>query len=152
VLREWLTERGTIDLLADTVGPHMGKRFWDTWLKQAVFAPVTPAVIHGDVDPKYAHVSVSSHIQLDGIDCSGLIVGGDAMLDVAASMRSGYHPEFRAGFNEGYTATTHLTAAEVARIKQYLLIFRVIDALADTTTDREALAASIKHATASLTV
>ena len=150
VLREWLTERGTIDLLADTVGPHMGKRFWDTWLKQALFAPVTPVVIHGDVDPKYAHVSVSSHIQLDGIDCSGLIVGGDGMFDVAASMRSGYHQEFRAGFNEGYTTTTPLTPDEVARIKQYLLVFRVIDALADNSIDRESLATSIKHATSAM--
>jgi hypothetical protein len=150
VLREWLTTRGTIDVLADTVGPHMGKRFWDTWLRQALFTAVTPVVIHGDVDPKYAHVSVSSHIQLDGIACSGLIVGGDGMFDVAASMRTGYHPEFRAGFNEGYTATSPLTPAEVARIKQYLLIFRVIDALADVSVDRESLATSIKHATATL--
>jgi Ser/Thr protein kinase RdoA (MazF antagonist) len=72
------------------------------------------------------------------------------MFDVAASMRTGYHPEFRAGFNEGYTATSPLTPAEVARIKQYLLMFRVIDALADVSVDRESLATSIKHATATL--
>ena len=150
ILREWLTNRKVIDHLAESVGPHLGKRFCDTWLKHQCLVQTTPVVIHGDIAPKYAHVSVSSHVQLDGIDCSGLIVGGDAMFDVACSMRNGFHPEFRVGFNEGYTATSPLTDQEKVRIKHYLLLLRVIDALANPALDRESLAASVKHATVAL--
>ncbi|MFM2309373.1 MAG: hypothetical protein RLY87_1494 [Chloroflexota bacterium] len=151
VLREWFTTKGSIDLLADTVGPHLGKRFWDTWLRQPFLALTDAMVIHGDIHPKHAHVSVSSHVQLDGIDAAGLIVAGDPMLDVAMSMRAGFHAEFRLGFNEGYTATVPLTSAEVVRVKHYLMTFRVIDALDDPTLDRESFATSVQHAIASLT-
>ena len=150
VLREWLTHRGSIDRLADTVGPHLGKRFWDTWLRQPCLTLAEASVIHGDIDPKYAHVSVSSHVQLDGIDGSGFMVAGDPMFDVAASMRAGFHIEFRNGFHEGYTATVPLTPAEIVRVKHYLLVRRVIDALTDQSIDRESLAQSIQHAIASL--
>jgi len=152
VLREWFTVRGSIDLLADTIGPHLGKRFWDTWLRQPFLALPEALVMHGDIDPKHAYVSVSSHVQLDGFDASGLIVAGDPMLDVASSMRAGFHAEFRHGFHEGYTATVPLTAAEVARVKHYLLMLRVLDALANPAVDRELLATSVQHAIASLTV
>ena len=151
ILREWFTAQGSIDLLADTVGPHLGKRFWDTWLRQPFLALTDSMVIHGDIHPKHAYVSVSSHVQLDGIDAAGFIVAGDPMLDVAMSMRAGYHPEFRHGFHEGYTATVPLTNAEVIRVKHYLIPLRVIDALHDPTLDRESLATSIQHAIRSLT-
>ncbi len=150
VLREWLTNRGSIDRLADTVGPHLGKRFWDTWLRQSFLALPEASVLHGDVDPKYAYVSVSSHVQLDGIDGSGVVVAGDPMFDMAAGMRTGFHPEFRNGFHEGYTATVPLNATEITRVKHYLLVLRVIDALADERVDREALALSIQYAIASM--
>jgi hypothetical protein len=144
-VRHWVTAAGYAEALADAIGPHIAKRFWERWLATVPERAGTAAVLHGDVDPRRASVSVSSHIQLEGIDGAGLLVGGDPMYDVAASMRSRFHPEFRQGFMEGYTASGPLNADEIARAKHYLLAFRVIDAMHAPTLDRDAFASSVSH-------
>jgi hypothetical protein len=103
-------------------------------------------VLHGDIDPRHAAVSVSSHIQLEGVEGAGMLVGGDAMYDVAATMRGRFHPEFRTGFMEGYVAAGPLTSAETQRVKHYLLGYRVVDAINTPGLDRDAFATSIEYA------
>lgn len=88
-------------------------------------ADIAPMCLHGDIAPQHVRVTVHSHIQLEAVVRSGMLVGGDPMFDVAAPMRQQISGAFRQGFIEGYTLNTPLTDAERERIRRYTLLWRV---------------------------
>lgn len=152
ILQQWLKDRGEAQLLDDLLGKSLVRKFYAQTITHDSLQAFEPSVLYGDISPKGVLVMVHGNIQLEGLTRAGRIVAGDAMFDVAASMRASLGVPFRQGFFEGYTMHAPLLPIEVARIKRYSLLWRTIDVVSQLASERDKMsfAQSVTHVVAEL--
>lgn len=147
VIVQWLTETGDYDRLMEMIGVRTFSQLIDHTIKHPSLQQFTSNVLLGDIRQSAIMVLVHGHIQVEGLTRSGRIVAGDAMFDVASSMRNSLGSAFRQGFFEGYTMHAPLTSDEIARVKRYALLWRVVDSarLITQSSEKDVLAQSVSH-------
>lgn len=152
VLQQWLTVTGDYERILGAIGSRLFNQLIELTIKHPVVQQFTPSVLLGEIRTESAMVMVHGNIQLEGVMRSGLIVAGDAMFDVASSMRTSLTLAFRQGFFEGYTMHAPISADEILRAKRYAILWRVIDSvrLATSETDMNALEHGVALALAEL--
>ena len=152
VLQQWFRETTMIDQLNTATAAPVLTDFWQKIIQDDIMKNIEPVCIHGDLQMEHVYVTVHSHIQLEGVVRPGLIVAGDPMFDLAATMRTATPLAFRQGIIEGYTATVPLRPDEVVRIKRLSIIWRIHDLLIDNSVDEQVLLQSITTALAGVAV
>ena len=152
LIQQWLSDRGDAVRLEEL----LGKQLLGSLVRQTITHPLlqhfAPVVLFGDIHSRSILVLVHGNIQLEGLTRSGVIVAGDPMFDVAASMRTSLGTAFRQGFFEGYTMHAPITSDEIARVKRYSLLWRVVDSMAQLTTPhaKTTFVHSVKHVVSEL--
>ena len=145
-LQRWFRETTAIDQLQSATAASILARFWDEIIQDDIMGNMEPSCVHGDLHMQHVYVTVHSHVQLEGVVRPGLIVAGDPMFDLAATMRTSNSLAFRQGVIEGYTATVALRPDEVLRIKRLAVVWRIYDLLIDNRVDEQILLQSITTA------
>jgi aminoglycoside phosphotransferase len=147
VIQQWLTECNHYERLLGLLGPRLLSQLIEYTTKHPSLQQFAPVVLFGDIQIQSVLVLVHGNIQVEGLTRSGRIVAGDAMFDVASSMRASLGAAFRQGFLEGYTMHAPMTQDEIARVKRYALLWRVIDTAQhmSSQSDKDAFVHSVTH-------
>jgi len=145
-LQRWFRDTAGIAQLQSPAAAPILARFWQEIIQDDIMVNIEPSCIHGDLQMQHVYVTVHSHVQLEGVVRPGLIVAGDPMFDLAATMRTANSLAFRQGIIEGYTATVPLRPDEVIRIKRLAIVWRIYDLLIDNSVDEQVLLKSISTA------
>ncbi|NBU63398.1 MAG: aminoglycoside phosphotransferase family protein [Chloroflexia bacterium] len=146
VLKRWFNETAGIERLRSPAAVAILARFWREIIQDDIIEKINPCCIHGNLHMQHVYVTVHSHVQLEGVVRPGIIVAGDPMFDLAATMRTTNSLAFRQGIIEGYTATVPLRPEEILRIKQLAVVWRIYDLLIDNTVEEQILLHSITTA------
>lgn len=147
VVQQWLAEQGYYERLLELLGPRLLGQLLDYTTKHASLQQFESSVLFGGIERQSVMVLVHGNIQVEGLIRPGRIVAGDAMFDVASSMRASLGAGFRQGFIDGYTMHAPLVSDEVLRIKRYALLWRTIDTAMNITTphEKDAFVHSVTH-------
>lgn len=147
VIQHWLDSSGNYDRLLELFGPRLLGQLLEYTTKHPTLAQFEHTMLFGGLERNSIMVFVHGNIQVEGIIRSGRVVAGDAMFDVASTMRTSLGTAFRQGFIDGYTMHAPMSSAEVARVKRYALLWRVIDTSQHIMSqhDKDALIHSVTH-------
>lgn len=147
VIQQWLDESGYYARLLELFGPRLLGQLLEYTTKHPSLQQFDPTVLFGGIERSSVMVLVHGNIQVEGLLRSGRLAAGDPMFDVASSMRASLGAAFRQGFIDGYTMHAPMTNDEVARVKRYALLWRVIDTTHQITSqhDKDALLHSVTH-------
>lgn len=145
-LQHWFRDTTVVAQLQSRVARQLMQRFWQEIILDDITKNSQPMCLHGDLQMQHVYATVHSHVQLEGIVRPGMIVAGDPMFDLAATMRVGTTLAFRQGVIEGYTAIVPLHPAEINRIKRLAIVWRFYDLLITNNVTEQLLIKSVTTA------
>lgn len=151
-VKQWFGETTAYEQFKSKLALATFERFWQNIILDDIMKNISPVCLLGNLQMANVYVTVHSHVQLEGVVRPGVIVAGDPMFDLAATMRTATSLAFRQGIIEGYTATIPLSADEVTRIKRMAIVWRIHDLLIDNSFNESELLQSINSVLDGLSV